>query len=308
VNMRDIKALETMQAAYLDRVVPGYRLKRVTWSGGTTQVIEAGAGPALLLIHGGLGEAFQWAPLMPILSRSYRVLAVDRPGHGLADPFDYRDVELLAFGARFVAEILDSLQLSSVPLVGNSMGGLWATGCALEHPERVSHLFLVGSPAGVQRGVPFQLRLATVPIVRSIVRAGMARPSREGVRAFWKLLVAHPERLDNDFLDLSAASQMRNHPSWLSMLDVAVDARGIKPHLLLQRRWGDLKVPTTLIWGVKDAFSPIETGETMTSSHPGIRMVRIPDAGHAPWFDDANSVAQALVSELGKGRKVADDR
>jgi pimeloyl-ACP methyl ester carboxylesterase len=118
------------------------------------------------------------------------------------------------------------------------------------------------------------------------------------VRAVWKLLVVHPERLDNDFLDLSAASQMRNHPSWLSMLNVAVDARGIKPHLLLQRRWGDIKVPTTLIWGVEDAFSPIETGEAIALSYPGIRMVRVPDAGHAPWFDDADSVAKALRSEL----------
>jgi len=298
MEMSASKALQEMQEAYLNRLVPAHHIRQVSWSGGSTQVIEAGAGPALLLIHGGLGEAFQWAPLIPLLSRNHRVLAVDRPGHGLADPFDYHAVELLAFGARFLSEILDSLQLSSVPLVGNSMGGLWATGCALAHPERVSHLFLVGSPAGVQREIPMQLRLATLPIFRSLVRSGMSRPTREGVRTFWKLLVAHPERLDNDFLDLSAASQLRNHPSWLTMLDAAVNVRGMKPHLLLQQRWRDLKVPTTFIWGDKDAFSPLTVGEAIVSTHPNIRMVRIPDAGHAPWFDDASSVAKALENGL----------
>ena len=82
------RIVEKLQAAYLDRVVPGHRIVRVRWSGGATQIIEAGQGQPLLLLHGGLGEAFQWAPLMPLLARRYRVLAVDRPGPGRAGPID----------------------------------------------------------------------------------------------------------------------------------------------------------------------------------------------------------------------------
>src|SRR6185312_1959781 len=79
MEMSASKALQEMQEAYLNRLVPAHHIRQVSWSGGSTQVIEAGAGPALLLIHGGLGEAFQWAPLIPLLSRNHRVLAVDRP-------------------------------------------------------------------------------------------------------------------------------------------------------------------------------------------------------------------------------------
>lgn len=294
----ETRTLESMQAAYLGRMAPEHRTARVRWSGGTTQVIEVGQGPAVLLIHGGLGEAFQWAPLFPLLARKYRVLAVDRPGHGLADPFDYRGVDLLAFGSRFIGEVLDSLRLRSVPILGNSMGGLWAIGFALAHPERVSRLVLIGSPAGVQRSVPFRLRLGTLPGLQALMKAGMARPSRDSVRGFWKLLVAHPERLENDFLDLSAASQRRNYPSWISMLNRAVDIRGIKPHLLLHRRWGSIKPTTTLVWGEQDAWSPPETGEAIAASHPAVRAVRVPDAGHAPWFDDAQGVARAVEGGL----------
>src|SRR5687768_11045411 len=113
------RTVEVRQAAYLDRVVPGHRIVRVRWSGGATQVIEAGQGQPLLLLHGGLGEAFQWAPLMPALAESYRVLAVDRPGHGLADPFDYRGTHMLDIASRFANEILDALSIPSAGVLGN---------------------------------------------------------------------------------------------------------------------------------------------------------------------------------------------
>src|SRR5262249_46631830 len=96
------RAVETAQAAYLARCAPGYRTRRVRWSGGTTQVIELGDSAPLVLVHGGLGEASQWGCILSALARRHRVLAVDRPGHGLADPFDYRGVDLLSHARWFL--------------------------------------------------------------------------------------------------------------------------------------------------------------------------------------------------------------
>jgi pimeloyl-ACP methyl ester carboxylesterase len=291
----DSARVETRQAAYLDRVVPGHRLLRVRWSGGATQVIEAGQGPPLLLLHGGLGEAFQWAPLMPVLAHRYRVLAVDRPGHGLADAFDYRGVDILDVARRFTSEILDALSIQSAAVLGNSMGGLWAVGFALAHPERVTRLLIVGSPAGMQRPVPWILRLGSVPLLSGVMKAGFSRATRETVRAFWaEKLVVHPERLGDDFLDLCVESQLRNCPSWISMLQSALDLGGLKANLQLEHRWGRLQSPTTLIWGDQDRWSPAEAGERVAAAHSHIRMVRVPNAGHAPWFDDAPAVARAI--------------
>src|ERR1044071_1236226 len=129
-----------LQHAYLHRVVPKHRVSRLYWSGGTTQLIEAGQGQPLLLIHGGLGEAFQWAPLMALLAQRHRVLAVDRPGHGLADPFDYRGIDVFAHAHRFLADVLDAERLPSVRIAANSMGGLFALAFALGSPDRVTHL------------------------------------------------------------------------------------------------------------------------------------------------------------------------
>src|SRR4249920_3771379 len=85
--------LEAAQAALLARYAPDVRIQRVRWSGGETQALELGAGPPLLLIHGGLASGFYWAPILPALARHHRALVVDLPGHGLADPFDYQSVD-----------------------------------------------------------------------------------------------------------------------------------------------------------------------------------------------------------------------
>ena len=52
------------------------------------RVLEAGEGPPLVLVHGSGMSASTWAPLMPWL-RTYRLIALDLPGFGLSDPFDY---------------------------------------------------------------------------------------------------------------------------------------------------------------------------------------------------------------------------
>ena len=144
-------------------------MRRVAWSQGETQVLELGAGPPLLLVHGGGDAAFEWVPILEDLARRHRVLAVDRPGHGLADPFDYDGVDVLEHAVVFLREILDALELDTVDIAGNSLGGLWSVAFALEHPERVSRLALVGAPPGVTR-----LGAGDAPGVRPAARRATA--------------------------------------------------------------------------------------------------------------------------------------
>lgn len=296
-------ALFAAQAAWLERLVPGHRIRRIRWTGGTTQVIEVGpvlaaqAAP-VLLIHGGLGEAFQWVPILGPLAQQRRVLAVDRPGHGLADPFDLRAVDLMTHAASFVSEVLDAAEAPTAAIVGSSMGGLYATAFAHAHPERVTRLVLQ-SPAGITGELPLMLRLGRLPILGRLVRAMMRKPTRDSVRTFWKqFLVAHPERLPDEFLELSALSQARNTESWFALLDRTVGIRGFNPALVAAARFTELCVPTTILWGEKDAFAPPMLGERLTAQLPGARFVCIPDAGHAPWFDEPAATAQAILSAL----------
>ena len=269
-------------------------------------MLKLGQGPPLVLVHGGLGEATNWAQIMPILAARFRVYAVDRPGHGLADPFDYAGVDLLRHGVRFLDDVLDALRLTEAPLVANSMGARWAIEYALRHPDRVSRLVLVGVPAGTKREVPREfyevpklLRMLHRPILGAIVRSAMRRPSgRERARQGLAAMVAHPERLDNEFVDSGTFNFLRNSRSMLTLLERAIDEEGLRPELVVGGHWAELSMPTTLIWGDGDIFDTVEHGGDIAGRIPHGRFVPVRDAGHLPWLDEPDLVATEVLNAL----------
>jgi len=294
-----MQVLAAAQQAMLARHAPGTRSRRIRWSGGTTQVLELGEGPPLLLVHGGFGNAFDWAPLLPALARDHRVIAIDRPGHGLADPFDYRGVDFFSHARRFLADALDALDIPRATIVANSMGGLSSIALALDEPARVERLALLGAPAGVKVHVPAQLRSMCWPVVGAAVRALMRRPSREGTRSFWRqICVAHPERLSDEHLDATAASQRHNCPSWFGFAERIFGKGGLRSELVLGPRWERLQLPVLFVWGERDAFGPVAEGQAIAARMKNARVVAVSDAGHLPWLDDPESTLSALRAFL----------
>ncbi|HEY7381058.1 MAG TPA: alpha/beta fold hydrolase [Gaiella sp.] len=293
------RRLEAAQEALLARFAPETRVRRVAWSQGKTQVLELGDGPPLLLVHGGGDAAFEWAPILAPLARTHRALAVDRPGHGLADPFDYAGVDLLDHARTFLREVLDALELERAAIVANSMGGLWAVTFALDAPDRVSRLALVGAPPGVNRAVPLPLRLFGLPLVgRPLLRRLVSDPTPESSRRFWgKLLVAHPERLDDTLLATDVAHMRRNAESVVGLMSRVATLGGLRRHLILGDRWQALGVPTLALLGERDAFldpGTWQAWEAIAARNPAIRVARVPDAGHLPWIDEPERVVGEL--------------
>jgi pimeloyl-ACP methyl ester carboxylesterase len=285
------------QAALLARYAPRTRVRRLRWSQGETQVLELGCGPPLLLVHGGLSSVSEWVPVLPALARGHRVIAVDRPGHGLADAFDYRGVDLLAHACRFLGDIMDALGIASADVVANSVGGLWAVAYALDQPERVSKLVLAGKPAGCNRAVPMQLRLLGLPLVGQwLGRRLMSNPTRDANRKFWQeVLVARPEMLDDTLLDADVAHQRRNLDTMIGLMKCLSDVRGVRHRLILGERWEQLRMPTAFLWGERDAFGPPEEGEAIAARNPNLRVIRIPRAGHLPWIDQPDRVVSEII-------------
>ena len=293
------RPLEDAQAALLARFAPDTRVRRVKWSGGETQVLELGEGRPLLLVHGGGDGAYEWVPIMPALARHRRVLAVDRPGHGLADPFDYDGVDILGHASLFLGSVLDALELPTADLVANSIGGLWSVAFALDHPDRVERLVLAGHPPGVTRDAPLPLRVLGLPIVgKPIGRVVLGRPSREGNRKFWgEALVAHPDRLADELLDVDVEHMRRNRDSALSLVRRVVGPRGVRRELMLDDRWQTLSVPTLFLYGDRDAFvtsKVVATWEAIAASNTSVRIARVPGAGHLPWLDEPQLVLDEI--------------
>jgi pimeloyl-ACP methyl ester carboxylesterase len=119
----------------------------VTANGIATNYLEAGNGAPLVFIHGsgpGVTAYANWRLSMPVLAEHYHCYAPDMVGFG----FTERPVGVSYRLATWVDQLLgflDALQLSRVSLVGNSFGGAIALGLAVNYPERVDKLVLMGS-------------------------------------------------------------------------------------------------------------------------------------------------------------------
>jgi 2-hydroxy-6-oxonona-2,4-dienedioate hydrolase len=297
------RELEKAQAALLARFAPDARVRRVRWSQGETQLFELGTGVPLLYVHGGLGGAYEIVPILGALAQKHRVLAVDRPGHGLADPFDYRGVDLLDHARTFLRDILDALELTTVDIVANSMGALWSVAFAIDAPSRISRLALVGAPLGFKRQVPRQLLPLGLPFVgQRLGRYAFSNATRDGSRKFWgQVLVKHPERVDDLLLDVDVAHTRRNVESMLGLVRCIASARrlGYRREVMLGELWRALTTPTLLIWGEGDAFGSPEEGEALVAINPNSRLVRIAGAGHNSWIDDPERVIAEIERFLG---------
>lgn len=265
-------------------------------------VIEAGDGgkPPVLLIHGGNSLAAAWAPLLGLLQDDLHLYAPDRPGCGLTDKLDYHGVPFNEHAVAFVGSVLDGLGLQRVSLVGNSMGGYWALLYALAHPERVERLALVGEPAGSSRRPSLRHRLISIPRLNRLLFATALKPRRERARQHLQMLVAHPERLSEAFLDMTYAGAVLPgaERAWLSMMEcVAPMLRAPKLTYALKPELSRLRCPTLFIWGERDFCSP-SWGKALCGQIPQARIEVLPDAGHLAWLDAPQQVADMLYAFL----------
>lgn len=296
-------SLERAQAALIARYAPGTRRRSIRWSGGETQVLELGEGSPLLLVHGGLGAATNWLPIFPALARVHRVLAPDRPGHGLASPMDYSGVDVLDHATTFLRDVMEALEIDRAPIVANSMGGRWAIELALREPERVERLILVGAPAGTRRSAPVDMAMISWLLVGRIVRWFLGRSTPASVRRFYRRTITrHPERLDDLVCEEGAMGWRRNVRSHLSLIDAFLTPAGMRPALMIDEQWAGwrrLEVPVTFIWGEQDVFESPDFAERVAPLVPAsATVVRVPDAGHLPWWDDPLGVARAIAAAL----------
>jgi pimeloyl-ACP methyl ester carboxylesterase len=127
----------------------------------------------------------------------------------------------------------------------------------------------------------------------------MAKPEARGrTLEVVSALVAHPERLSEEFLDCVRFNLLRNRRSLRSYLDSILTKEGLVPPLLLDQRWAELRVPTTFIWGEKDVFATVDEGRAASACVPTSRFELIPDAGHIVWVDEPDRVAAIILDSL----------
>jgi pimeloyl-ACP methyl ester carboxylesterase len=283
---------QAVRSRLISRLAAGASVRRLSWSNGDTDVLELGSGRPLLLIHGGLSSSCEWVPIMGALADDYRVFAVDQPGHGGADAFDYTGVDLNAHSVRFVGEILDALSLEQSAIMANSIGGLLAARFAEHSPNRVTKLVFAGFPAGLRRRTPLPFRMLALP---GLPRLAFSNPNAKSSRKFMAdgLAVAHPELLPDELVDCDVANTYRHMESFITLVKRIANLRGLRRRWLLGDSWRKMPNGTTILWGENEPWATPEWGTAKLSEmETAISVVPIPGAGHLPWWDQPDLVVQ----------------
>jgi len=258
-------------------------------------LLEVGTGEPLVLIHGGDGEGALWAPLLAELADEFHLYALDRPGCGLSDPFDYRDVDLRKHAGDFVASVLDALGLESATLVSCSMGGFFALATALDHPERVRRLAFVGMPLGLVSSAPLPLRVvAGVPgLSRRFMKS---RGSLGAQRAQYKqMFKMDPDTIPEPYLEARVAgvSIPATQDTWAVLLRRIAGFRGIRAGMYFGDELASLEIPTLVLWGEHDMAS-LDEGRRESARIARAQFVAMMGLGHHPFLEAPEETARLI--------------
>ncbi|MBA3283569.1 MAG: alpha/beta hydrolase [Nitrosopumilus sp.] len=105
---------------------------------------ESGSGMPLLLIHGFGATAAIWEAYTKEFSKSYRVIAVDMPGHGRSDYMDTTNVYLHKKAAEYIIGLLDQLSIDSTHIMGTSSGGFISLYITTMRPQLAKKIVVIG--------------------------------------------------------------------------------------------------------------------------------------------------------------------
>lgn len=263
---------------------PVVESRHVVVDGVRCHYLEAGAslGPPLVLLHGTAidSAALSYGPSIPRLARRHRVVALDWPGYGQSE----RPREELAIGdlVELLAGFMDAIGVARTHLAGFSMGGAAALGFALQAPERVETLSLVGS-YGLDARAPLPL-LPYLALRTPRLSSGVTwslRRSRTLTRLVLSTIVFSNPRLVTSELvaavheQLAAPEAERSFVAWLRG-----ELRPFGFGTSFEERLGELAVPTLLLHGRDDRVVPWRKAARASDSIPDARLVVVPGCGH----------------------------
>ncbi len=252
----------------------------------------AGSGPAVLLLHAGIGDRRMWDAQVAAFAEHFTVVRFDARGFG-----ETRKPETPFAPYADAIGLLDHLGMARAHLVGVSMGSQTAIEAAIAAPERVSALVAVAARTGTP--VSAALR-AGWDRVNELEEAGDISGAVEYELRMW---IDGPDREPHE-VDPVMRERVREMNAALFTRD-DVDGEEIPLDPPAAERLAEIAAPTLIVYGDKDVMDVRQAAEPLAAAIPGARLAIISDAAHLPQMERP-AVFNEIV--LGFLRDVASTR
>jgi 3-oxoadipate enol-lactonase len=236
----------------------------------------------VVVLSNSLGASLEmWAPQLPSLAASYRVLRYDQRGHGESpvptEPFDIPDL------GRDVLDLLDQHGIERAHFCGLSLGGMTGMWLAIHAPERVDRLALLCTSAKLGPPSNWAERAA---LVREKGTAAIA----DGGLERWvtdEFVAAHPEQAE-----------------WLRQMMLDTPDEGyagcceVIQHMDLEPRLHEIRAPTLVIAGDQDPATPPEHAERIAAAVDGARVEVVSPGRHLANVERVEEITALLLEHL----------
>lgn len=264
-----------------------------------TRTIEYGQGTPLVLIHGIAGHAEAYVRNVRRLGSAYRATAIDLLWHGLSGKPALPERIMPEF-CRQLVDLLDDMGVEKAAFEGESLGGWVAMAFALQHPERVEKLIL-NTTAGIrydETSVKID-HAGGRNLLRERSLAALKDPNRETVRKRLEWLMASPDRVTEEMIDVRHAIYARpdtnaslvalfEHP----FLDADSDER------IPEAQLAKIAAPTLVLWSDKNPGTGPDAGQRVANLIPGAQYHCINDAAHWPQWEQPEQHDEVVLSFL----------
>ncbi len=247
----------------------------ITVQGIDLSVVRRGAGPPLLLLHGGGGPQ-DHLPFFNRLTEAFEVIAPTHPGFGgtpMPDQFDNLDDLVYLY-----LDLLDALDLHDVTLLGFSVGGWAAAEIAVRNTSRLAKLILVDA-VGIKPGDRDTRDIADI--------FGLPAPE------VTKLLFHDPSKAPNP------AALTEAQRTAIAVNRIALAMYTWEPYMhnpKLPQRLHRIDVPTLLLWGASDGLVHVEYAEAYRALIPHATLTVIPAAGHLPQVEQPDLFVEHVLA------------
>jgi pimeloyl-ACP methyl ester carboxylesterase len=260
--------------------------RRLQLAGVSTAVLEGGAGPSVVLLHGPGEYAAKWMRVIPDLVTTHRVVAPDLPGHGTSEVTDgHLDAEHIF---AWLDELIEASCASPPAVVGQILGGAIAARFASARGRRLSGLVLVDA-LGLS---PFQ----PTPEFAQALSDFIGQPTEDAHDRLWRRCAFDLDRMRD-----------RMGESWVWLRTYNLDRARVPSVQTAQHRLMEqfgmtaipptdlarIAVPTTLIWGRHDLATQLAVAEAASARY-GWPLHVIEHAGDDPPMEQPEAFLKAL--------------